>query len=144
MLCAVPNTEFNLSYESLSSRIARQAIQALITSDPDLHAEITAGRQPVPSEENVGLDEDSDTELLPQVEVSELTDIIMASSNASEVSGRLDALDNETADNTDDDTAYEPEASEQTAVSCEEAAPRRSTRAVRPPSRYSSSQWWNQ
>ncbi|KDN42214.1 hypothetical protein RSAG8_06881, partial [Rhizoctonia solani AG-8 WAC10335] len=43
-LCAIPNTEFNLSYESLSSWAACQAILDLRSTNPELYAEITAGK----------------------------------------------------------------------------------------------------
>ncbi|KAG9085676.1 hypothetical protein FRC06_003501, partial [Ceratobasidium sp. 370] len=42
-LCSVPGTLFNLSYESLASRDARQAILTLATTDPATYAEIMAG-----------------------------------------------------------------------------------------------------
>lgn len=42
-LCAVPNTSFNLSYESLTSHNALKAILGLRSSDPDFYAEITMG-----------------------------------------------------------------------------------------------------
>ncbi|KAG9125184.1 hypothetical protein FRC07_008640 [Ceratobasidium sp. 392] len=42
-LCSVPNTDFNLSYESLTSREARAAILELRSTDPTFYAEITSG-----------------------------------------------------------------------------------------------------
>ncbi|KAG8695975.1 hypothetical protein FRC09_008821 [Ceratobasidium sp. 395] len=42
-LCSVPGTEFNLSYQSLTSRDARQAILRLSSTNPDVYAEIMAG-----------------------------------------------------------------------------------------------------
>lgn len=47
-LCTVPGTQFNLSYESLTSRGARQAILELRTTDPDFYTEITSGRHSRP------------------------------------------------------------------------------------------------
>lgn len=46
-LCAVPGTEFNLSYKSLTSCEAWQAILDLHTTDPELYTEVTAGRHPL-------------------------------------------------------------------------------------------------
>ncbi|KEP49337.1 DDE superfamily endonuclease, partial [Rhizoctonia solani 123E] len=43
-LCTVPGTELNLSYESLTSRLARQAILDLRHSNPELYASITFAR----------------------------------------------------------------------------------------------------
>ncbi|KEP45194.1 DDE superfamily endonuclease, partial [Rhizoctonia solani 123E] len=61
-LCAVPDTEFNLSYSSLTSHEARQAIQALRTSDPKFHAEITAGRPASLTEDDENNEEDGNNE----------------------------------------------------------------------------------
>ncbi|KDN39475.1 hypothetical protein RSAG8_08770, partial [Rhizoctonia solani AG-8 WAC10335] len=47
-LCAVPEFEFNLSYESLTSRSARQALLDLRTTNPDVYRDITSGH-PLPS-----------------------------------------------------------------------------------------------
>lgn len=41
-MCAVPNTSLNLSYESLTSRDAKQAILSLGVSSPTVYAEIMA------------------------------------------------------------------------------------------------------
>ncbi|KAG8727373.1 hypothetical protein FRC11_013359, partial [Ceratobasidium sp. 423] len=44
-LCAVPEAEFNLAYDSLTSREAHQAILQLRTSNPQAYAEITSDGQ---------------------------------------------------------------------------------------------------
>ncbi|KAG9094947.1 hypothetical protein FRC06_010308 [Ceratobasidium sp. 370] len=41
-LCVVPGTPFNLSYESLNGRDARQALPDLLSSDPQLYAKIAS------------------------------------------------------------------------------------------------------
>ncbi|KAG8747680.1 hypothetical protein FRC11_012269, partial [Ceratobasidium sp. 423] len=60
-LCAVPEMQFNLLYESLTSHEARQAIQELKTPNPEFQAEITAGRPIELSEEEVEPEENNTT-----------------------------------------------------------------------------------
>jgi hypothetical protein len=50
-LCAVPGTDLNLSYESLTSRESKQAILSLGVSDPVAYAEIMAGTSSISSKE---------------------------------------------------------------------------------------------
>lgn len=141
-LCAVPGTDFNLSYASLTNCDAWQAIQALKKSDPAFHAEITAGCQSVPSEPEDELEDDPALEALPQVSVSKLTDIIMASTVASEVADQLDALETDASSDSDDDTLYAPGPSN--AASAPQGSElRQSTRVSNPTYRYGQSQWWN-
>lgn len=76
-MCVVPETDFNLSYESLTSREARQAIVALRSTDPEFYQEITNGSSEAPSGEEDGADLDAEqdeidtgctiTELVEQV-----------------------------------------------------------------------------
>ncbi|CUA68415.1 ATP-binding cassette sub-family A member 6 [Homo sapiens] [Rhizoctonia solani] len=56
-LCTVPETEFNLSYESLTSRAARQAILDLRRTNPELYTEITSGRDEITSDNTVNTHE---------------------------------------------------------------------------------------
>ncbi|KAG8749815.1 hypothetical protein FRC11_010994 [Ceratobasidium sp. 423] len=60
-LCAVPETQFTLSYESLTSHKAHQAIWELKTSNPEFQAEITAGRPIELSKEEVEPEEKNTT-----------------------------------------------------------------------------------
>ncbi|KAG9122469.1 hypothetical protein FRC07_001129 [Ceratobasidium sp. 392] len=56
-LCAVPETEFNLSYESLTSRSARQAILRLSETDPLVYADIMGSSHTTASQAIVGPEE---------------------------------------------------------------------------------------
>ncbi|CEL59119.1 hypothetical protein RSOLAG1IB_12252 [Rhizoctonia solani AG-1 IB] len=47
-LCAVPQSEFNLSYESLTSRNARKALLNLRSTNPNVYQEITSGYHSLP------------------------------------------------------------------------------------------------
>ncbi|KAG8725022.1 hypothetical protein FRC09_009922 [Ceratobasidium sp. 395] len=99
-LCAVPGTDFNLSYESLTSRAARAAILELRTSDPTFYAEITSGAIGMVSDEEGQLEDDAanaavDTEEeLPEVTATELRASVLNSSSSSDLippcSGDLD------------------------------------------------------
>ncbi|KAG8786824.1 hypothetical protein FRC12_016212 [Ceratobasidium sp. 428] len=56
-LCSVPGTDFNLSYESLTSREARSAILELRSTDPTFYAEITSGAPVTISEAQAQLED---------------------------------------------------------------------------------------
>ncbi|KAG8774030.1 hypothetical protein FRC12_002198 [Ceratobasidium sp. 428] len=43
-LCVVPNSNFNLSYESLNGRDARKALHDLLTTNPELYAKIASNK----------------------------------------------------------------------------------------------------
>lgn len=84
-LCAVPGTDFNLSYESLSSHAARQAILALRTTNPEPYKEITSGQQSAPPDEenndveSDGYEDDADHS------IEDVYAMILRARNANEV-----------------------------------------------------------
>ncbi|KAG8724344.1 hypothetical protein FRC11_002133 [Ceratobasidium sp. 423] len=89
-LCAVPGTNFNLSYESLTSCEARQAILDLRTTDPQLYAELATGSFPRPTASDV-VDEDMmiDSEYVPENEdvghgAAEVIDLVLNARSAGE------------------------------------------------------------
>ncbi|KAG8685317.1 hypothetical protein FRC11_010785 [Ceratobasidium sp. 423] len=90
-LCAVPEMQFNLSYQSLTSHEARQAIQELKTSNPKFHAEITAGR-PIELSEEVE-PEENNTTTTDELSSSDHIQIVMSSATAGEVIARVDEAD---------------------------------------------------
>ncbi|KAG9073772.1 hypothetical protein FS749_014697 [Ceratobasidium sp. UAMH 11750] len=63
-LCAVPNTGLNLSYDSLTSHEARQALLNMRTSDPDFYAEISLGKSTPMDKSDELIDEDAE-EIIP-------------------------------------------------------------------------------
>ncbi|EUC67583.1 DDE superfamily endonuclease, partial [Rhizoctonia solani AG-3 Rhs1AP] len=155
-LCAVPDTEFNLSYSSLTSHEARQAIQALRTSDPKFHAEITAGRPASLTEDDENNEEDGNNEGDEDAEedsdealsAAEVVQMVMTSADAIEVSERLAcSINSETSDLDDDDSDYDPKSSPETVQGdqhiTEELRDRRSKRSSRRDIDYSSVAWWN-
>ena len=97
-LCAVPETEFNLSYESLTSRAARQAILNLRTSDPDMYASITSGVQALPADDEIKTtledtptlhSREDDIGEVGDYTVDELCKLVLTSMSASEVAERV-------------------------------------------------------
>lgn len=84
----VPDTSFNLSYTSLTSREARQAILDTRVSDPDFYAELMAAHLPLPAsdvaEEDLG-DNQLTEDDVPDISVSELEQAIMQSETLSDV-----------------------------------------------------------
>ncbi|KAG9122905.1 hypothetical protein FRC07_000524, partial [Ceratobasidium sp. 392] len=90
-LCAVPGTEFNLSYESLTSRAAREAILELRTSDPAFYAEITSGAVGTVSDEEGQLEDDAANaavdaeEELPEVSAADFRTTVLNSSSSSDL-----------------------------------------------------------
>ncbi|KAG9091474.1 hypothetical protein FS749_016520, partial [Ceratobasidium sp. UAMH 11750] len=87
-LCAVPNSTFNLSYESLTSHEARKALVALKTSDPEFHHELMMGTSDEPVD---GALEDQPSEVDEEVECSaaEIEGALMASSTRSDLNQAL-------------------------------------------------------
>ncbi|KAG9090561.1 hypothetical protein FS749_000462, partial [Ceratobasidium sp. UAMH 11750] len=87
-LCAVPNSTFNLSYESLTSHEARKALLALKTSDPEFHRELMMGTSDEPVD---GALEDQLSEVDEEVECSavEIEGALMASSTRSDLNQAL-------------------------------------------------------
>jgi hypothetical protein len=94
MLCSVPDTTLNLSYESLTSREAKQAILSLAVTNPAAYAEIMAGTQLPPSEEQLEVE----TNLFSEVTemegdlnhtVEEVSAALLAASSAPEAAEPL-------------------------------------------------------
>ncbi|KAF8600772.1 hypothetical protein BDV93DRAFT_559075 [Ceratobasidium sp. AG-I] len=87
-LCAVPETEFNLSYESLTSREARQALSGLRSTDPEFYQEIMSGRSEVPSgkEEDEESDFEND-EIDADCTVPELIEQVLSTAKLDELPG---------------------------------------------------------
>ncbi|KAG8681083.1 hypothetical protein FRC11_001575 [Ceratobasidium sp. 423] len=103
-LCAVPETGFNLSYESLTSHEARQAIRELKNSNPKFHAEITAGRPITPSEEDVEAEEsENDPTHTDELTLAQHVQIVMESDNATELAASMDQVDR-SVDESDDES----------------------------------------
>ncbi|KAG9085058.1 hypothetical protein FRC06_003753 [Ceratobasidium sp. 370] len=93
-LCAVPNTAFNLSYESLVSVAARQALVQLSASNPVLYGQIASNHDPAlqaasTQEEGTNIDNDLadepgiDNDLNPTIE--EVCQVILQANTAHEV-----------------------------------------------------------
>ncbi|KAG9106256.1 hypothetical protein FRC07_008894 [Ceratobasidium sp. 392] len=82
-LCAVPDSAFNLSYESLTSHEARKALLALKTSDPEFYRELMMGS---PDEPVDGALEDQPSEVDEEVDCSadDIEGALMASSTRSD------------------------------------------------------------
>ncbi|KAG8705121.1 hypothetical protein FRC08_001835 [Ceratobasidium sp. 394] len=134
-LCAVPDSPFNLSHESLASVAARQAILEVFASDPALYAELTSNSQPLPPMEPAeeptespvdGADEDGDS----NPTVDEVCELIMNAHHAQDTQQPIDITD-EPEDEGDEDEVPAPPAPLTTSTVT------RSGRATRPPSRYS-------
>ncbi|KAG8768875.1 hypothetical protein FRC12_005309 [Ceratobasidium sp. 428] len=89
LLCAVPNTDLNLSYPSLTSHEARQALLDLRSSDPAFYGEIALGRStPVDDESELETEledgpADEDCEL--DITVQEFQTLAVAAKSAAEV-----------------------------------------------------------
>lgn len=90
----VPDSSFNLSYASLTSREARQAILDSRLSNPELYAELMAAHPPAPlpnsAEEEPGLDQVEEEES-PDVSALELEQAIMQSNSTADVAAFLEA-----------------------------------------------------
>ncbi|EUC54439.1 DDE superfamily endonuclease, partial [Rhizoctonia solani AG-3 Rhs1AP] len=143
-LCTVPDTQFNLSYESLTSHEARQAIRQLKTSDPEFHTEITAGRQVVPSsEEDVEPEDGNSTS--DELSTADHVRIVMGSATATEVMAQQDAL--AANQDSDDESTYEPPAPNPTGASDGSGSmPARREipkRAAKKNTSYTLQEWWN-
>ncbi|KAG9080057.1 hypothetical protein FS749_008139 [Ceratobasidium sp. UAMH 11750] len=145
MLCSVPATDFNLSYESLTSRSARQAILGLQTTDPAAYSEIMAGTHSSPVQEaseealatNAGAEpmEPAEVESDLNHSVEEVTAFVLAAHTVSEAAEPLagqSELDSEP--DLDDDTGYM-----QLLAALESTT--RSGRASRLPLRYCGRDW---
>ncbi|KAG8683814.1 hypothetical protein FRC11_013029 [Ceratobasidium sp. 423] len=87
-----------------------EAIQALSTSDPKFHAEITAGH-PVKlteeDEEDRDIEDDEDGQI-DELSIADVAQAIMASSNAVEAFNHLNH-DSESSDLDDEDSIHQPE-----------------------------------
>ncbi|KAG9077821.1 hypothetical protein FS749_010233 [Ceratobasidium sp. UAMH 11750] len=88
LLCAVPNSPFNLSFESLTSHDARKALLALKTSDPEFHHELMMGTLDEPVD---GTLEDELSEGDEEIEgsVAEIQGVLMTSLTRSDLSRAL-------------------------------------------------------
>ncbi|KAG8757132.1 hypothetical protein FRC11_004775 [Ceratobasidium sp. 423] len=107
-LCAVPETGFDLSYESLPSHEAHQAIRELKSPNPKFHAEITAGRPIMLSEEDVEAEESENNPThTDELTLAQHVQIVMASDNATELAASMDQVDH-SVDESDDESSYEP------------------------------------
>ncbi|QRV96744.1 Ulp1 protease family, carboxy-terminal catalytic domain protein [Ceratobasidium sp. AG-Ba] len=131
-LCSVLGTEFNLSYESLTSRSARQAILVLATSNPRISGEQTL---PVESEAESDSGANSWVEVESDLDhtVAEVTAAVLAAGSASEAAQPLDDGLEADSDDSDDDFVH---VSVPTVVSVT-----RSGRVTRPSSRYRGRSW---
>ncbi|KAF8602266.1 hypothetical protein BDV93DRAFT_607690 [Ceratobasidium sp. AG-I] len=117
-LCAVPETEFNLSYESLTSHAAQQAILNLRASDLNIYASITSGTQAIAAgnDSQVVLEDipalhslEDDISDLGDHTVDKLCELVLTSRSASEVAERcFDELGE--SDNDTDGSELEDEA----------------------------------
>lgn len=142
-LCSVPDTVLNLSYESLTSREAKQAILSLSVSDPTVYAEIMGS---IPSASG---DEPAITQSIPHAEltdqgleddldhtVEELSDMILASNSAGEAAMPLDEVIDFDYQPESDGNSEAPKVLPATTVSTT-----RSGRAPRLSSRYCGNDW---
>ncbi|QRV96941.1 DDE superfamily endonuclease [Ceratobasidium sp. AG-Ba] len=87
-LCAVPGTNFNLSYASLTSRDARAALLKLRSSDPTFYTEITMGVASAIQEpaEDLFVDEAIDQEDDPAtLTVADLRDALLGATGVSDI-----------------------------------------------------------
>ncbi|KAG8700991.1 hypothetical protein FRC11_012514 [Ceratobasidium sp. 423] len=137
----------NLSYESLTSHEARQAIRELKTSNPKFHTEITTGRPIELSEEEVE-PEENNTTTTDELSSSDHIQIVMSSATAGEVIARVDEADLAAdSEDSDDESAYEPPTSEPTGLSSalKSVASRRELpqRAAKANTSYTLQEWWN-
>ncbi|KAF8702359.1 hypothetical protein RHS03_06352, partial [Rhizoctonia solani] len=137
-LCAVPETPFNLSYESLNGRDARRALNELLATDPQFFAEITSRKtMPLPSTFNNESelpfsDTNHDDDSNPTVE--EIEDLILNAEVAQEVSNPYnDSPELEEDDHDDEDDPVDPLPVPVTTT--------RSGRRSRPSTRYSRNSW---
>ncbi|EUC57320.1 hypothetical protein RSOL_218080, partial [Rhizoctonia solani AG-3 Rhs1AP] len=142
-LCTVPDTQFNLSYESLTSHEARRAIQELKTSNPEFHTEITAGRPVVlPSSEQDVEPEDGDS-ATDELSTADHVRIVMGSATATEAAAQQDAA----SQDSDDESTYEPPAPTYAGASDGSGSmPARReipARAAKKNTFYTLQEWWN-
>ncbi|EUC59566.1 DDE superfamily endonuclease, partial [Rhizoctonia solani AG-3 Rhs1AP] len=144
-LCAVPETPFNLSYDSLTSHEACQAIRDLKNMNPTLYGEIASGRAAKLSEHDIEL-EDDDSASADELSAVEHAQIVMQSSTAAEVYSQAKKANLDIEDS-DDESIYEPSVSEASALlgAPEQTPAKRNLprRATREHVSYAL-QWWNE
>ncbi|KAG8692274.1 hypothetical protein FRC09_011339 [Ceratobasidium sp. 395] len=138
-LCAVPESPFNLSYESLVSVAARQAIMEVFTSDPALYRELTSGAHPsLPVQlaeddaEPFADEANEDEDLNPAVD--EVCELILGSRTAQEAAQPINSP-SEVEGEEDEDIMPVPVPTTSGTVST------RSGRATRLPTRFSDANW---
>ncbi|KAG8738014.1 hypothetical protein FRC10_007407 [Ceratobasidium sp. 414] len=142
-LCAVPDTELNLSYESLTNREAKQAILSLGVSSPTVYAEIMAGPHPDSAEELAGAEsgpfaESTDLELEDDTDhtVEEVSALVLAASSAVEAGRPLAQVSN-----SDDELESDEDQEVAQPLPAAVTPTTRSGRAPRLSSRYCGNDW---
>ncbi|QRV92811.1 Ulp1 protease family, carboxy-terminal catalytic domain protein [Ceratobasidium sp. AG-Ba] len=149
-LCSVPGTEFNLSYESLTSRAARQAILSLSTTDPAAYTRIMASpanslpthssNPPVLQADSEAPESDFDADSWVEIEsdlnhtVGEVTALVLAANTPLEAAQPLDSTPELDSDDSEDDFVYVNTHRATVSVT-------RAGRATRPSSRYQGQDW---
>ncbi|KAG9107343.1 hypothetical protein FRC07_008638, partial [Ceratobasidium sp. 392] len=88
-LCRVPNTEFNLSHESLTSREALRALAAFSKSNPDVYREFTSGKQQPPAESEDDLETGEDAGADAGYTVVEVSEAVLRAQTAEEATQPL-------------------------------------------------------
>ncbi|KAG9103731.1 hypothetical protein FRC07_009937, partial [Ceratobasidium sp. 392] len=130
-LCAVPGTDHNLSYESLTSQAAQKALNVLRSTNLDVYLDLSSGRHVLQSEDSEA-EMESETIMMEDDDegctVSEVSAVIMGAKTAVEATLPLEE--------TDDALEHE---SEQTCI--QTPARTRSGRTSRPSTRYQGGKW---
>ncbi|QRV96790.1 Ulp1 protease family, carboxy-terminal catalytic domain protein [Ceratobasidium sp. AG-Ba] len=137
-LCAVPDSPFNLSYESLVSIPARQAIMEVFNTNPAQYRELILNSAPILvanlPEDDIDLavaDIAEDDDLNPSVD--EVLNLIMNAQTVQDVARPVAGVDELESGGDGSDEPTSPPAAVATL--------QRARRVTRPPARYSGAEW---